>query len=423
MLDLRLYGPSGDHVTYDLEPEGGAFTADSKYFMVNFQDNNGYALFDVAAKKYVSMAGYGNISMTMDASDKDDMVDIRQGWGSSPSTPAYGLYLPDQVASFTVGGTYYFITANEGDTRDSKDLIGAAGDFEGEEIRMKDLPATCGNACADGKAGDMGRILTTPFMPSDYSANACGTQLCEAWALDRASRSDFDCIYYQADYGGKKDALGNTAHPECGYADTLVYVIDKMNKADGSTYGTRPTSGGFFPNAKTRGQQTVKPWYNYSIPGWFGGASEEDPAVTGPAECQMKCKAHAAANPSNGCDHFSYEFEDGYHECLLKKAHSTTHCHLYSPWIQHWADGGDQYWEGYSGPATCPEGSATATGKAPYTTERFTTNPGDGAPGGATAIGTRSFTIFSWSGNAGDRLVQVTQTPQSLLSLATAAPR
>ncbi len=57
MLDLRLYGPSGDSVAFDLEPEGGAFTDDGNYLIVNLQDNNGYMIFDVQQSQYISMAG------------------------------------------------------------------------------------------------------------------------------------------------------------------------------------------------------------------------------------------------------------------------------------------------------------------------------------------------------------------------------
>ena len=77
MLDLRLYGPSADHVSYDIEPEGGAFTDDGRYLLINLQDNNGYMIFDVQLNRYISMAGYGYKAMTMDASDRDNGIFIQ----------------------------------------------------------------------------------------------------------------------------------------------------------------------------------------------------------------------------------------------------------------------------------------------------------------------------------------------------------
>jgi hypothetical protein len=236
MLDLRLYGPSADHVAYDIEPEGGAFTEDGRYLMVNLQDNNGYMIFDTSVSAFVSMAGYGYKSMTMDASDRDDGVFIQSGWGSSPTTPSYGMYMPDQIASFTKDGVYYFVTANEGDTRDGEDAMGRSGDYEGEEIRAKDLSApTCTNGCTDDSG--FGRLLTSTYQPADYAENSCGTNMCQAWQLDRAASSDFECIYWRADYGGRNSIAGGSAHPECGYATMLAMYVDSMDKVRHLAYG------------------------------------------------------------------------------------------------------------------------------------------------------------------------------------------
>lgn len=332
MTDLRLYGPSGDHVTHDLEPEGGAFTADGLYFLVNFQDNNGYAIFDVTLGKYIKMAGYDQATTTMDASDKDDMINIASGWGTA-STPTWGLIMPDQIASFTVGGTYYFVTANEGDTRDGEDLIGISGDFEGEELRFKDFPApTCTDGCDDSASG-FGRLLTTPYMPSDYAVNACGMNNCHAWALELAtgtsSMGAFNCTFYQADYGGKKDATGAAAHDDCDYATMVAMYVDSMDKT--GTYAKRPDTG-YFPTMNPRGE-TISSHsvpatsglitQAFTFPGWFSGVTGVDASITGPESCRALCQAEST------CDHWTYEFEWGYHECFLKATHSTgTHCQL-----------------------------------------------------------------------------------------------
>ena len=59
----------------------------------------------------------------------------------------YLLDLTDQVTSFggpgQGDGRYYFITANEGGTRDAGDgLLGESGPFDGEEARMGDMACT-----------------------------------------------------------------------------------------------------------------------------------------------------------------------------------------------------------------------------------------------------------------------------------------
>ena len=86
--------------------------------------------------------------------------------------PAYGMFMPDVIKSITIDGTYYFLTANEGGGRDGEDMIGISGDFEGEEIRMKDLETSCGTG-DDDCSGDaeLGRVKVTTFMPSNYATN------------------------------------------------------------------------------------------------------------------------------------------------------------------------------------------------------------------------------------------------------------
>ena len=156
---------------------------------------------------------------------------------------------------------------------------------------------------------------------------------------------------------------------------------------------TTPASG-YSPTVRTRGQtisQTVTS--SFSFPGWFSGTTGTDASIDGPAACMAKCNATAA------CDHWSYEFERGYHECFLKATHtSAAHCDLYVTWAQHWSNGDPwgTYWEGYAGPKQCFPSHATAS-RAPYTTTRFTAD-GHGVTGGHASVGGRSFTIFSWDG-------------------------
>ena len=63
-------------------------------------------------------------SNALDASDRDGGVKIRP-W------PVKGMYLPDGIAGFRAAGRQYFITANEGDSRDH--------DGYSEEERVKDI--------------------------------------------------------------------------------------------------------------------------------------------------------------------------------------------------------------------------------------------------------------------------------------------
>lgn len=119
---IRLF--PGKSVSQSIEPEFVAITADGLRAAVTLQENNAVAFIDLATGSLIeivplglkdhSVAGAG-----MDPSDRDDAVDIRP-------VPVKGLYMPDGIAAFQVGGADYYVIANEGDAR-------------GEELRVKDL--------------------------------------------------------------------------------------------------------------------------------------------------------------------------------------------------------------------------------------------------------------------------------------------
>lgn len=100
----------------DIEPEYITISADSKTAWVTLQENNGVAKVDLASKTITSVFGLGfkDFNTTengIDVSDKDLVVAFAP-WKLK------GLFMPDAIASYTVNGTPYFITANEGDARE-----------------------------------------------------------------------------------------------------------------------------------------------------------------------------------------------------------------------------------------------------------------------------------------------------------------
>ncbi|HSH14729.1 MAG TPA: esterase-like activity of phytase family protein, partial [Verrucomicrobiae bacterium] len=71
----------------------------------------------------------------LDASDRDGLINIRQ-W------PVLGMYQPDSIATFSVGGKPYYIAANEGDAREYiyEDENGDEVVAFAEEARVNSLP-------------------------------------------------------------------------------------------------------------------------------------------------------------------------------------------------------------------------------------------------------------------------------------------
>jgi len=120
---IRIYGP-GANAAKDLEPEYVAISSDSRTAYVTLQENNAIAIVDIATARVTSIkplgfkdhsiAGFG-----LDASDEDGGTNTNSGTPAIKivTRPVKGMYLPDAIASYTVGGATYLITANEGDAR------------------------------------------------------------------------------------------------------------------------------------------------------------------------------------------------------------------------------------------------------------------------------------------------------------------
>jgi hypothetical protein len=100
----------------DLEPEYIAVNDASTMAVVGCQEANLFVLVDLTADTIKGYKGLGfkDYNLTgngIDASDKDNKINIQ-------NYPVKGVYMPDAIASYTVGGNTYFVTANEGDGRD-----------------------------------------------------------------------------------------------------------------------------------------------------------------------------------------------------------------------------------------------------------------------------------------------------------------
>jgi DNA-binding beta-propeller fold protein YncE len=117
--NVRTAGPDGTSVAQDLEPEYMALNSDNTKAYVALQENNAMAIIDIATAGVDTIKGLGEKSWneasgnTLDASNKDN------GVGEFASyEKLVGLYMPDTIASFSIDGASYIISANEGDGRE-----------------------------------------------------------------------------------------------------------------------------------------------------------------------------------------------------------------------------------------------------------------------------------------------------------------
>ena len=112
---VRIFGP-GATVAQDLEPEFIVISEDGSLAYANCQENNALVLIDIesGAATDVLPLGYKDWTqegVVFDASNRTDDI-FFANW------PVNGMYQPDALDYFTVGGQSYLISANEGDARD-----------------------------------------------------------------------------------------------------------------------------------------------------------------------------------------------------------------------------------------------------------------------------------------------------------------
>jgi 2',3'-cyclic-nucleotide 2'-phosphodiesterase (5'-nucleotidase family) len=108
-----------DHTSFDpadtkpkhfhIEPEYVVFSPDNSKLIVSLQENNALAVLNLTTLAWENVTSLGQTPITIDASDRDAVFDV--------TNPAFGLPMPDGIATWAQDGSTYVITADEGDAR------------------------------------------------------------------------------------------------------------------------------------------------------------------------------------------------------------------------------------------------------------------------------------------------------------------
>ena len=125
---VRIVRP-GATFSQDVEPEYVTISDDSTTAFVTLQEANAVAVVDLATARIskIHALGVKDFGQSKNKLWTNDQSSVYTTCTSTTvcAVPAlknytnlYGYYLPDGVASFTVGGKTYFLTGNEGDNKD-----------------------------------------------------------------------------------------------------------------------------------------------------------------------------------------------------------------------------------------------------------------------------------------------------------------
>ncbi|EAZ95945.1 CHU large protein [Flavobacteria bacterium BAL38] len=187
---LRIFGVNAT-VSKDVEPEYITVADDGLTAWVTLQENNAIATIDLVTNQISAILPLGlkdhNLpGNTLDTSDQFNGI-FMGNW------PIKGMYMPDAMAHYTIAGTTYLVTANEGDSRDYSGLS--------EEVRISNSsyvldPTAFPNAAFLKKNINLGRLTVT---------NASG---------DTDNDGDFDEIHV---FGARSFSIWNASTGQLVY--------------------------------------------------------------------------------------------------------------------------------------------------------------------------------------------------------------
>ncbi|HOZ87778.1 MAG TPA: choice-of-anchor I family protein, partial [Bacteroidia bacterium] len=111
---IRIYGP-GANTAKDFEPEYVTVSPDDTKAWVSLQENNAMVQIDLTNNTITNVRALGTKNYAL-LNNGFDASNVTRGVNIA-NFPVKGFYLPDAIASYTVGGNTYIISANEGDAR------------------------------------------------------------------------------------------------------------------------------------------------------------------------------------------------------------------------------------------------------------------------------------------------------------------
>jgi hypothetical protein len=203
-------GIAGNDFSRDAEPEYVSISDDKHEAYVTLQENNAVAVVDLRNDRIdrIIAMGYKDHSLPGNALAPSDRVPATAPFELKSYPNLFGIYMPDAIASFSINGTPYFITANEGDDRD--DFLATA-----ETARVSSL------------------MLDTVAFPNaaQLRANTELGRLTVISTLGRNSGGQYEQLYA---LGGRSFSIYN--------ASTGAQVYDSGSDLEQRAYATLPAA-------------------------------------------------------------------------------------------------------------------------------------------------------------------------------------
>ena len=128
---IRFSGKTGVTTSFGQDAEPEYLAQAGKYLLVTLQESNAIARINLLTNKVEAYIGLGVVDYSQVSVDLDDRDG---GFNPVEGQDVTGLRMPDMIDAWKKGKNIYFVTANEGDSRDRED----SGNYI-DESRNKDL--------------------------------------------------------------------------------------------------------------------------------------------------------------------------------------------------------------------------------------------------------------------------------------------
>lgn len=276
---IRIYG-LGANASKDFEPEYITISGDDSKAWVTLQENNAVVELNLTNNSITAIRSLGSKNYAASAFGMD-ASNVTKGINLS-NFPVKGLYLPDAITKYSIGGVDYILTANEGDSR-------AYSGFS-EEKRVSQLtldPTKFPNAAELKNNYTLGRLTVTDKLgdtdnDGDIDSIFClGARSFSIWnatsgQLVYDSGDDFERITASNSYSVMFNASnGNSSAPKdrsddkgpepegitVGYIGSIPYAFIALERIGGvMVYDiSNPASPAFVTYANNRNAATNGP--------------------------------------------------------------------------------------------------------------------------------------------------------------------
>ncbi len=188
---IRFSGKTGVTTSFGQDAEPEYLAEAGKYLFVTLQESNTVARINLRTNQVEAYIGLGVVDYSQVSVDLDDKDG---GFNPLEGQDVVGLRMPDTIDAWKKGKNIYFVTANEGDSRDREDSGNYIDESRNKDLDYSGVPDRL-KLIVDGNDRDSALILNPAGTnPADNFTFESGTRTGTPVSFGSRSLSLFDGI-------------------------------------------------------------------------------------------------------------------------------------------------------------------------------------------------------------------------------------